>query len=512
MSKPILTINHLSVGFNNGESLTPIVYDVSLSLQQGEICALVGESGSGKSLTARAVLGLLPHGAEVIQGEINLNNENLLALSADEMRKRRGKNISIVFQDPLASLNPLHRVGKQVAEAIQVHQTISAAEAKAKVIELFKTVQLDNPEQRYEAYPHQLSGGQRQRVMLTLALANNPQVLIADEPTTALDVNVQLEILNLLRSLRDRLGMAVLLITHDLKVVSSLADTIHVMKQGKIVESGSATEVFQTAQHEYTQTLLNIADNKARQPLDQQEVILAVNNLRVDYPLARNFWGKVTRSYTAFNNINFNLIKGECLAVVGESGSGKSSLIMAILGLVKAQGTILFEGQDLLQLSTKQLRKKRKNIQIVFQDPFSSLNPRLNIIDIVSEGAVNYGICGKTKQQKRAFVAKALAEVGLDEEYLDRYPHELSGGQRQRVAIARALAVEPSILLLDEPTSSLDRNLQFQILELIKTIQESRQMACLFITHDLSLVQGFCHRVMELKNGVSTISTIVYTP
>lgn len=509
MTAPLLAINHLSIGFNNGESLTPVVQDLSISLQQGEICALVGESGSGKSLTARAILGILPHGAEVIQGAINLDHENLLTLSEDEMRMRRGGKISIVFQDPLASLNPLHRVGKQVAEAIQVHQNISATEAKHKVIELFKTVQLDNPEQRYDAYPHQLSGGQRQRVMLTMALANNPQVLIADEPTTALDVHVQLEILNLLRSLRDRFGMAVLLITHDLKVVSSLADTIHVMKQGKIVESGSAADIFKAAQHEYTQSLLTVTENETRQAIDQQKEVLVVNKLSADYPLRRNFFGKVIDSYRVFNDLSFSLMQGECLAVVGESGSGKSSLIMAMLRLIKAQGTIVFDGEDLLQLSNKQLRKKRKNIQIVFQDPFSSLNPRLNIVDIVSEGAVNYHLCGKSKQERRAFVAKALSEVGLSEEYLDRYPHELSGGQRQRVAIARALAVEPRVLLLDEPTSSLDRNLQFQILELIKTLQESRQMACLFITHDLSLVQGFCHRVMELKNGAGTLSRIV---
>lgn len=501
MNTPLIAINNLSIAFQSGSSLLPIVHHVSITIGEGEIAALVGESGSGKSLTARSLLQLLPHGATITSGTAMFDGRDLLSMEDTDIHTVRGNRIGMVFQDPLASLNPLHTVGKQVAEAITAHTSCAPSHAKERVLELFSMVQLDNPHQRYSAYPHQLSGGQRQRVMLAMALANSPRLLIADEPTTSLDAAVQLEILNVISQLNKRLGMAVLLITHDLNVVRNLADKVHVMQQGSLVESGVAKKLFAAPQHPYTQSLLSTPSTLVRDSSCSDHILLSAHNLTVSYPVKRSLFGKVTKEYSAARNINLTLARGECVGLVGESGSGKTSLGLALLRLIPAKGTITLNGTDISALSGAALRQWRKKIQVVFQDPFSSLSPRLPIASIISEGAVLHGFCGPSKKQREDFAEQALAEVGLGPEYLDRYPHELSGGQRQRIAIARALAVEPEILVLDEPTSSLDRNLQFKILELLQSIQNARRMACLFITHDLVLVQSFCNRVVVLQQG-----------
>ncbi|MFV0480904.1 MAG: dipeptide ABC transporter ATP-binding protein [Campylobacteraceae bacterium] len=493
----VLHVRDLNVFFEGDD--TPTVKNINFSIKQGEVVALVGESGAGKSLSARSILNLLPIGASA-KGEIIFEDKNLLKLSTKEMQKLRGNKISMVFQDPLAALNPLHKVGKQVLEAILVHSDITKEEAEKRVIELFELVKIDNAKERLNSYPHQLSGGQRQRVMLAMSLANNPKLLILDEPTTALDATVQYEILELLKSLKKKLNMSILIISHDLAMVRFLADFVHVMLKGEIIESGDTKSIFLNPKEVYTKELLGRDINK-REPLHaKSKTVLEVKNLNVFYERQRVKLFSKPKPFEAARNISFSLRSKECLGIVGESGSGKSSLALALLRLIPSSGIILFCENELQNLSHKEMRVFRKKIQVVFQDPFASLNPRMSVAEIIKEGLVIQNL-QKDENKREEALKSALDEVGLSYEFATRFPHELSGGERQRVAIARALILKPEILILDEPTSSLDRTLQFKVIELLKNLQEKHDMSCIYISHDLYLVKQFCHSVFVMKNG-----------
>lgn len=500
---------HIAFAFQNKNKQImqqEIVKNVSFNIAKGECTALVGESGAGKSLSARSIVNLLPKGASITKGNIIFDNKDITNASEEELMKVRGKEIAFVFQDPLAGLNPLHRVGKQVMEGLQIHSSLSHAQMLKRVEELFDLVQIDNAKERMRAYPHELSGGQRQRVMIALALANNPKLLIADEPTTALDASVQLAILELLQDLRKELGMALLLISHDLGMVKSFANTICVMQQGQIVES--LTSFNQEPSHTYTKELLHINQvdyAKEKNSIVNCEKVLEVKNLDVFYPRKKtklieqlNIF-KEAEAFKAVENISFSLCKGDCLGIVGESGSGKSSLALAILRLISSKGSIVLNGQAIDNFSHKEMAQLRKKLQVVFQDPYVSLSPRMTVYNLIEEGLL---VHFKDKENFDSKITTALLDVGLSEKYKHRFPHELSGGERQRVAIARALVLEPEVLILDEPTSSLDRTLQFQVIDLLKDLQKKYAMSFLYISHDLSLVKGFCQRVIVLKNGI----------
>lgn len=490
------------MGFRTGHGLHEVVHGVNLSLAEGEFAALVGESGSGKTLTARSIPRLLPAGCVLSGGKVLFAGEDLMTVSEARMRALRGEGFGMVFQDPLAGLNPLHRVGRQIHEALAAHAVCPEREREERVRELLDLVALREHERILRSYPHELSGGQRQRVLLTMALANNPRLLVADEPTTALDAQVQLEILRLMENLRERLGMAILLVTHDLAQVRRFADTVHVMRKGRIVEHGSTREVFANQRHPYTRSLLEIPTFAEKAAIDGNDVVLDVKNLSVVFQGKKGLFGKKAREFRAVSDVSFSLCRNECLGLVGESGSGKTSLGMAVLRLVPSRGVVNFLGKDMQELSPKSLRALRPRMQVVFQDPFSSLNPRMNLEELVCEGVEAHAEKGLSSAERRDLATSALEDVEMDPRWIARYPRELSGGQRQRVAIARALVMKPDLLVLDEPTSSLDRNLQFQILELLSRVQAERRMACLFITHDLRLVRSFCHNVMVLKDGV----------
>ena len=493
-----LEIRNLSIHFD-GPNSDPVVDNVSLSVARGQITALVGESGAGKSLTARAVLQLLPQGARA-SGTILFKDKNLLKMPYDALRRLRGTAISMMFQDPLAGLNPLHRVGDQVAENLIVHGNASRKTAFAKVCELFEQVRIDTPEERYRAYPHQLSGGQRQRVMLAMALANRPEFLIADEPTTALDATVQLEVLEQIDLLRREHNMGVLVISHDLGMVRSVADTVHVMLRGRILESGMTASVFAAPREAYTASLMRSSLPPRSDMPPKTACLLDVRGLSVHFPRPRTRLFRKSPPFTAVNDISFRLHERECLGVVGESGSGKSSLALAVLRLVASAGSVRYNGTELQALSHRQMAPLRRHIQVVFQDPYSSLNPRMSVGAIVAEGLYAQ-IPGIERQKVLQRVARALRDTALPEAYALRFPHELSGGERQRVAIARALALRPEVLILDEPTSSLDRTMQFQIMELLRGLQEQYGMACIYISHDLYLVRQFCHSVLVMFQG-----------
>ncbi len=504
----LLQVKNLNIGFKVEDLYTDklisentIVKNVSFNIEQGECSALVGESGAGKSLTARSVMGLLPHGCHVQSGEIIYNNRNLTNITEDDWVKIRGKDISMIFQDPLAGLNPLHKVGKQITEVLKLHRNLSEKEMQAEVFRLFDLVKIDRAEERVNSYPHQLSGGQRQRIMIAMALANTPNLLVADEPTTALDVSVQHSILMLLKSLQKELGMSLLFISHDLNLIKKIADEVHVMKDGEIVESSRS--IFANGTHDYTKELLySSRSNKATDGdyfSREHEVLLSVKNLKVTYEKPRTNIFKKPAPFIALHETDFALHKGECLGIVGESGSGKSSLALAVLRLIQSTGNILYKNEELQDKSFKDIAKFRKDIQVVFQDPFASLSPRMTIGEIISEGLiVHYAENQDTFEKK---VEEALKEVGLPTDYSQRYPHELSGGERQRVAIARALVLKPKFIILDEPTSSLDRTLQFQIIDLLKDLQQKQDIAFIYISHDLSLVQLFCHNILVFNQG-----------
>ncbi|MAZ86358.1 MAG: microcin ABC transporter ATP-binding protein [Cellvibrionaceae bacterium] len=502
MTQPILCVEDLSVGFRQESNATEVVKNVSFELSAGRTLALVGESGSGKSITAHSIMGLLPYPmAFHSSGKVLLDDEDILEADESVMQRIRGNRIGMIFQEPMTALNPLHKIEKQIAEVVCQHRGLRQREAKAIVAELLQRVQIPRVEAIMASYPHELSGGQRQRIMIAMALANEPNILIADEPTTALDVTVQREVLELLNELRSTHNLALLLITHDLGVVRHMANDVLVMHKGKIVERGNVETIFTNPQHEYTQTLLQSSPKGEPSPLPQGNAkpLLRVADLKVSFTTKKSLFGRVLSEFTAVKGISFDVSPGETLGVVGESGSGKSTLAFAVLRLVNSRGDIVFDGAEISALSQRALRPLRHKIQVVFQDPFASLSPRMTVAEIITEGlSVHTELTASEKEDR---LLKVMAEVGLDETTRNRYPHEFSGGQRQRIAIARAIILEPKLLILDEPTSALDRAVQVQVLELLKALQVRRQLSYLFISHDLSVIKALSHRVMVIKDG-----------
>ena len=507
MSGKLLEVKDLSVAFRQGERVTLAVDKVSFAIDKGETLALVGESGSGKSVSALAILKLLPYpSASHPSGSVRFKGQELLDADERDLRKVRGNDITMVFQEPMTSLNPLHTVERQIGEILEVHQNIKGDAARARIIDLLGKVGIRDPETRLLDYPHQLSGGQRQRVMIAMALANNPDLLIADEPTTALDVTVQAQILKLLKELQAEFGMALLLITHDLGIVRRMADKVVVMQHGKAVESGDAKEVFANPQHPYTRMLLTAEPKGAPPPNDPSApTVLETKGLKVWFPIKRGFFRKTVGHIKAVDGVDATVRSGQTLGVVGESGSGKTTLGLALLRLIRSEGPIVYMGKNIDGYNTEMMRPLRKDMQIVFQDPFGSLSPRLSIQQIVEEGLTVQGR-NLGYDQRRDIVARALTEVGLDPSTMDRYPHEFSGGQRQRIAIARALALEPKFIMLDEPTSALDMSVQAQIVDLLRELQQKHTLAYLFISHDLKVVRALANEVIVMRNGVTVES------
>lgn len=502
MDAPILAVRDLRVTFETPTGPLVAVDGISFDLHRGRTLAIVGESGSGKSVTALSLLKLLPYPTAFhAQGEVHYKGLDLLKQSDAVLRGIRGNRIAMIFQEPLTALNPLHTVEKQIGEVILLHKrTLSQAAVRNRVIELLQQVQISDPQSKLAAYPHQLSGGQRQRVMIAMAIANEPEILIADEPTTALDVTVAQEILQLLKRLMRERNMAVLLITHDLNLVRHHADHVAVMRHGGIVEQGATSDVMQNPRHEYTQALLKAQPQGEPEPVagDADELMNAVG-LNVRFPIKSGVFRRVTGFFEAVKPLDIALRSGETLGIVGESGSGKTTLALAVLRLIDSTGAIHFNGQRIDQLTQKQLRPLRSDIQVVFQDPFSSLSPRMTIGDIVAEGLRVHHRLGAAEQQVR--VTRVLDEVGLPSSIVNRYPHEFSGGQRQRIAIARALILEPKLIVLDEPTSALDRSVQVQIVDLLRNLQRTHGLSYLFISHDLAVVRAMSHRVVVMHEG-----------
>ncbi|MDO6824488.1 ABC transporter ATP-binding protein [Marinobacter sp. 1_MG-2023] len=494
----LLEITNLSICFDQGPKA---VDSVSLSLQQGETLALVGESGSGKSITALSILRLLDERhANYPGGEIRYRGENLLQAPEKRLRQVRGREISMIFQEPMTSLNPLHSVEKQISETLELHKGMRGLQARERCLELLQLVGIDNPESRLGAYPHQLSGGQKQRIMIAMALANEPDLLIADEPTTALDVTVQKQVLELLQGLQEKLGMAILLITHDLTIVRRYASRVAVLEHGKLVEEGKTAALFASPSHPYTRKLLDAEPPEA--PLARAgsgKPLLEVGNLDVRFPVRRGLFGKVKEYFHAVKSVGFSLEQGQTLGIVGESGSGKTTIGHALLKLTSSTGSIKLNGQELAGLDQSAFRPWRRRIQIVFQDPFGSLSPRMSVAEIVREGLeIHDSENAQTHEQK---VITALTDVGLDPEARHRYPHEFSGGQRQRIAIARALVLQPDLIILDEPTSALDRTVQKQVIELLRDIQARYGLSYIFISHDLAVVRALSHQLLVLRQG-----------
>lgn len=474
---------------------------MSFTLAAGKTTALVGESGSGKSITALSILRLLPKAVRYPRGQILFDGRNLLTEPEDALRRVRGGRIGMVFQEPMTSLNPLHTIEKQIAESLFLHNGLKGAAARARVIELLEQVGFANVESRLSAYPHELSGGQRQRVMIAMALANDPEVLIADEPTTALDVTIQAQILKLLKKLQQERGLALLLITHDLGIVKKFADDVVVMQKGQMVEAGPTASVFANPQHPYTQLLMRSEPSGAPTPvpLDAAPLLTALQ-MKVYFGGKKNWFGRSAAPIKAVDDVSFNLRAGETLGVVGESGSGKTTLGQAVLRLISSEGAITFDGQRLDGKSWSALRPLRREMQMVFQDPYGALSPRLTMGEIVAEGLDIHGLA-KDPTERAQLMARVLDEVGLDPAAVHRYPHEFSGGQRQRIAIARALVLKPKVMVLDEPTSALDLSTQAQIVDLLRALQAKYQLAYVFISHDLRVVRALSHQVMVMKNG-----------
>jgi microcin C transport system ATP-binding protein len=497
---PLLDVRDLRVVFPQDGKDFDAVKGISFSVARGRTLAIVGESGSGKSVTAMSILRLLPPAAAV-SGTALLKGEDILKLSERRLRGIRGDAITMVFQEPMTSLNPLHTIERQVGEILELHGGLKGAALRRRIIELLTEVGIPDPAQRLSAYPHQLSGGQRQRVMIAMALANRPDLFIADEPTTALDVTVQAQILTLLKDLQQRYGMAMLFITHDLNIVRKLADDVAVMQKGEIVEAGSVTEIFKSPQHPYTKALL-AAEPKGTPPQSDPSapVVLEAQDIRVHFPIRRGLLRRTIGAVKAVDGISLALRQGETLGIVGESGSGKTTLGLAVLRLIRSQGPIVYLGQRIDGLSFRAMRPLRRDMQIVFQDPYGSLSPRLSIADIVAEGLIAQGT-RLSLDERREIVAKALADTGLDPAAMDRYPHEFSGGQRQRVAIARAMVLEPKFVVLDEPTSALDMSVQAQIVDLLRQLQQKRDLAYLFISHDLRVVRALANEIIVMRHG-----------
>ncbi len=499
----LLRIADLSVSFGRGAREVRAVRSASFDIGRGETVALVGESGSGKSVTALSILQLLPYPtARHPAGSIMIDGEELLGAPSARMEKIRGNRVAIIFQEPLTSLNPLHTIEKQIGEILFVHKKMQPAAARGRILDLLREVGLPNAEARLRAYPHQLSGGQRQRVMIAMALANDPDLLIADEPTTALDVTIQAQILALLRRIQLGRGMSILLITHDLGIVRKVADRICVMKDGEIVEAGEAGRIFGRPAHEYTRHLLAAEPSGNPAPADADAPpVVAAESLRVWFPVRKGILRRTVGHVKAVDGVDVQVREGHTVGVVGESGSGKTTLAMALLRLERAQGPIVFGGERIDSLDRRRLRELRREMQIVFQDPFSSLSPRLSVGQIVEEGLRVHGLAGETREERRDKVGEALREVGLDPDAQDRYPHEFSGGQRQRIAIARAMVLKPKFVALDEPTSALDMSVQAQIVGLLRDLQRRHRLAYLFISHDLKVVRALADELIVLKDG-----------
>jgi microcin C transport system ATP-binding protein len=501
-STKLLDVRNLSVNFTSDESEVEAVRGVSFSLNRGDTVALVGESGSGKTVSALSVMRLLPYpAASHPTGEIYFKGRDVLQLPLTEMQKLRGRDIGMIFQEPMSSLNPLHKVEKQIGEVLKVHHGMSDTKARERVLELLDKVGIPDPETRLNAYPHQLSGGQRQRVMIAMALANEPDLLIADEPTTALDVTIQAQILALLQRLKAELDMALLLITHDLSVVRKMAERVCVMNDGEIVEANETEKIFTEPRHSYTKHLL-AAEPKGDPPASDSSapVIIRTDNLRVWFPIKRGLLKRTVGHVKAVDGLSLQIREGQTVGVVGESGSGKTTLGLALLRLTSSDGPIVYMGQNIDGLTFKKMRPYRRDMQIVFQDPYGSLSPRLSVSQIVEEGLIIQQP-ELRPEERRARVSKALSEVGLDPRTQDRYPHEFSGGQRQRIAIARAMVLEPKFVMLDEPTSALDVSVQAQIVDLLRDLQDRHNLAYMFISHDLRVVRALSNYVIVMKDG-----------
>jgi len=500
-SPVLLSITNLHVGFRKAGIVRNVVHGADLVIHENETLGLVGESGSGKSVTAQAILRLIPETLIAYpEGEIMFRGRDILRMSASELRKIRGNEIGMIFQEPMSSLNPLHTVEKQLNETLGLHQGLSGSRASDVSLEWLRKVGLRDPEKRLKSYPHQLSGGERQRVMIAMALANEPKLLIADEPTTALDVTIQAQILALIKSLQRDLRMSVLFITHDLGIVRRFADRVAVMHDGKIVETGGTEEIFQNPQDTYTRALLDTEAQGDPPAADEsREVLMKAHDLKVWFPIQRGFMRRTTGYVKAVDGADFLIRRGQTLGIAGESGSGKTTLGRAVLRLLRSTGDIVFDKIVLNGLKPDQMRPLRRRMQIIFQDPFGSLSPRMSVEQIIGEGLLvhNVGDPGEREQK----IIEAMREVGLDPGERQRYPHEFSGGQRQRIALARALVLKPSLLVLDEPTSSLDRTIQFQVIELLKTLQKKYGLSYLFISHDLKVLKSLCHELVIMRDG-----------
>ncbi|WP_130537334.1 ABC transporter ATP-binding protein [Thiomicrorhabdus indica] len=530
LPEPVLKVQNLSVQVANDL----LINRISFSIQKGEIFALVGESGSGKSLTSLAIMRLLPEALDIVDGDIFLQKDSLFSMTESQMQKVRGRRIAMIFQEPMTSLNPVMKVGIQVQEVISRHLKLSGRAARQKVVELFEEVGIPDAAERFHWYPHQLSGGQKQRVMIAMALACEPDVLIADEPTTALDVTIQAQVLKLLRKIRDERQLSILFITHDMGVVHEMADTIAVMKSGKIIEQASKEMFFANPQQDYTQQLLsdaipkpisiapttsNLENNEEdsitlHRPVTSESSVvtlsddlLRLDDIKIHFPIKKGVFQRTVGHVKAVDGVSLKIPKGKTLALVGESGSGKSTLGMGILKLVKmTSGKVFYQAhnnseQELTHLSERQMRPLRRKIQVIFQDPFSALNPRMTIGEIIREGMVSLKVGSQDKNEQRTRVEELLVQVGLEKSHIHRYPHEFSGGQRQRIGIARALAVEPELIICDEPTSALDVSVRAQVLGLLKELQEKYHLSYLFITHDLSIIPSIAHEVAVMQKG-----------
>ncbi len=495
----LLEVRDLRVSFRQDGGVTHAVKGIDFTVDRGETVALVGESGSGKSVSALSTVSLLGDSATVA-GSVKYKGEDLIGVDETTLRSVRGNDISFIFQEPMTSLNPLHTVRKQLAETLALHQGLTGAAADKRIVELMDKVGIRDAADRMDSYPHQLSGGQRQRVMIAMALANKPDILIADEPTTALDVTIQAQILDLLADLKSSEGMALLFITHDLGIVRRIADRVCVMQHGEIVETGQTSEIFENPQHPYTQMLLAAEPKGRPEPVAvDAEEIASANGLRIWFPIQRGLLKRTVGHVKAVNDSTFVVRAGETLGIVGESGSGKTTLALAMMRLIASQGEIHFREKDMRKWSTRELRAMRKDMQIVFQDPFGSLSPRMTCQQIIAEGlGVHHVDPGRPA---RELVAEAMVETGLDPGSMDRYPHEFSGGQRQRIAIARAMVLRPRLLVLDEPTSALDMTVQVQIVDLLRKLQSTYGLAYLFISHDLNVVRAMSHNVIVMKHG-----------
>ena len=495
----VLNVENLQVNFRQDGRTIKAVRGVSFTVEQGETVALVGESGSGKSVTALSTVALLGGSAEM-SGSIRYLGQEMVGADEPMLRKVRGNDISFIFQEPMTSLNPLHTLERQLAESLALHQGLQGAPARARVIELLEKVGIDNPERRLADYPHQLSGGQRQRVMIAMALANGPELLIADEPTTALDVTIQAQILDLLADLKRAEGMSLLFISHDLGIVRRIADRVCVMQGGEIVEQGPVEAIFANPQHPYTKKLLAAEPKGLAGPVPEgAKELVRTEHLKVWFPIQRGLLRKTIGHVKAVNDASLSLRAGETLGIVGESGSGKTTLALAIMRLIGSEGPIVYEGQDISRWSARDLRALRRDMQIVFQDPFGSLSPRMTAEQIIAEGLGVHGV--EPGRNRRDMVSEIMEEVGLDPAAMGRYPHEFSGGQRQRIAIARAMILRPKVVVLDEPTSALDMTVQVQIVDLLRELQRKHGLAYLFISHDLRVVRAMAHQVMVMKSG-----------